>query len=135
MKKEKVLRTKVALVSKFTTIIGVSIFYSVFFISAYNLYASTPIIKQYRIDKNQEFVAVSKVLYDSANYDQKVGNKYTNTYQLAKNLADNNMVLYASMIDSSSQKYLWSTVNNISGTRANLNSLWLDGGFSENIPI
>ena len=56
MKKEKVLRTRVSLVSKFTTIIGVSIFYSVFFISAYNLYASTPILKQYRIDQNQNYI-------------------------------------------------------------------------------
>jgi len=130
MKKEKVIRTKVALVSKFTTIIGVSIFYAVFFIAAYNLYASTPIIKQYKIDQNQNFASVSNVLYTSANQDLKMGKNYSNTYQLAKSFVDNNMLLYAGLIDNRTQKYVWTTVSNIAGTKANINNLWMDGGFS-----
>lgn len=130
MKKEKTLRTKVSLVSKFTTIIGVSIFYSVFFISAYNLYASTPILKQYRIDQNQNFTAVSNTLVSSATYENKTDKYLNNTYQLAKILVENNLVLYVSLIDASSQKYIWTTVNNIAGTKANMNNLWMDGGFS-----
>jgi len=130
MKKEKVLRTKVSLVSKFTTIIGVSIFYSVFFISAYNLYASTPILKQYRIDQNQNYIAFSNTIYSSANQELKTGKKFVNTYNLAKNLVDNNLVLYSSLIDNRTQKYIWSTVGDIDGTKASINSLWMDGGFS-----
>lgn len=130
MKKEKTLRTKVSLVSKFTTIIGVSIFYSVFFISAYNLYASTPILKQYRIDQNQNFTAVSNTLVSSATYENKTKKYLNNTYQLAKILVENNLVLYVSLIDAGSQKYIWTTVNNIAGTKATMNNLWMDGGFS-----
>jgi len=131
MKKGKVIRTKVALVSKFTTIIGVSIFYAVFFISAYNLYASMPIIKQYKIDQNQNFTAVSNILNNSANQDFKKGNNYNNTCQLAKSFVENNLLLYSGLIDQHSQKYVWSTVDNLVGTKANINNLWMDGGFSE----
>ncbi|HBG47979.1 MAG TPA: hypothetical protein DDW90_00400 [Cyanobacteria bacterium UBA9971] len=130
MKKEKVLRTRVSLVSKFTTIIGVSIFYSVFFISAYNLYASTPILKQYRIDQNQNYIAFSNTIYSSATQELKTGKKFINTYNLAKNLVANNLVLYSSLIDNNTQKYVWTTVGDIAGTKANINSLWMDGGFS-----
>ena len=130
MKKEKVLRTRVSLVSKFTTIIGVSIFYSVFFISAYNLYASTPILKQYRIDQNQNYIAFSNTIYSSATQEHKTGKKFINTYNLAKNLVDNNLVLYSSLIDNRTQKYIWTTVGDIAGTKATINKLWMDGGFS-----
>lgn len=129
MKKEKVIKIKVALVSKFTTIIGVSVFYTVFFISAYNLYASTPIIKQYKLDKNQEYISVSNVLYNSAISEHNEGNNYNNTYKLAKNIVNNNLALYAGMVDNNTQKYLWSTVDNLSGSKADINNLWKDGGF------
>lgn len=130
-KKEKVIRTKVALVSKFTTIIGVSIFYSVFFISAYNLYALTPILKQYRTDKNQEFMSISNLLYNSASSELNTAPKFDNTYQLAKNIVSNNLAVYAMLIDNNSKKYIWSTVDSLSGKTANLDNLWLDGGFSD----
>ncbi|OGI01688.1 MAG: hypothetical protein A2104_01235 [Candidatus Melainabacteria bacterium GWF2_32_7] len=130
MKKEKVLKTKVSLVSKFTLIIGISVFFTVFFISAYNLSATTPILKQYRIDQNQNYIAFSNTLNNSAIEELKTGKKFINTYNLAKNLVANNLVLYSSLIDNRTQKYVWSTVADIGGTKANINKLWMDGGFS-----
>lgn len=131
MKKDKITKSKMALVSKFTIIIGVSVFLTVLFISAYNLSASTPIIEQYRTNKHHEFDAVSKVLYQSASAELKSGKDYQNTYQLAKNLVNNNLVLYVGLINNKTQKYIWSTIENISGTKANKKNLWSDGGFSE----
>jgi signal transduction histidine kinase len=119
MKKE-IIRTKAALVSKFTFIIGVSVFLTVLFISAYNLSATTSIIKQFKIDENQQISSISNTLYSSANSDLKTGNNFNNTYQLAKNLAENNLILYAALIDTKTQKYLWTTVDNIAGTKANI---------------
>lgn len=130
MSKDK-KKLKVALVSKFTTIIGVSIFYTVFFISAYNLYASTPIIKQYKIDENQKFVSVSNFLKDSM-YSE-INNKEDSgkTYDLAKKLVENNLILYACLIDSTTKKYVWSTVDNLDGKKANIKNIWKDGNFSK----
>ena len=129
MKKGK--GTKVALVSKFTLIIGVSVFITVLFISAYNLSAAAPILKQFKIDKNQQFSSISNILYSSANIDLKTGSDFSNSYKLAKNLVENNMVLYAALIDKNTKKYVWTTVDNIAGTKANINNLWTDGGFSK----
>ena len=53
MKKGK--GTKVALVSKFTLIIGVSVFITVLFISAYNLSAAAPILKRLKLIKINNF--------------------------------------------------------------------------------
>ena len=130
MKKEKILRTKGALVSKFTMIIGVSVFLAVLFLSTYNLYATAPIIKQYKIDQSQQFVAISNILHNSAKYDLKSGNNFNNTYQLAKNAVENNLALYITLIDGRTNKYIWTTTSDISGTKANINKLWMDGGFS-----
>ena len=129
MKKGK--GTKVALVSKFTLIIGVSVFITVLFISAYNLSAAAPILKQFKIDKNQQFSSISNILYNSANNDLKTGRDFSNSYKLAKNLVENNLVLYAGLIDKNTKKYVWTTVDNIAGTKANMNNLWTDGGFSK----
>ena len=129
MKKRK--GTKVALVSKFTLIIGVSVFITVLFISAYNLSAAAPILKQFKIDKNQQFSSISNILYNSANNDLKTGRDFSNSYKLAKNLVENNLVLYAGLIDKNTKKYVWTTVDNIAGTKANMNNLWTDGGFSK----
>ncbi|MEI8388895.1 MAG: ATP-binding protein [bacterium] len=128
---KKVKGTKVALVSKFTLIIGVSVFITVLFISAYNLSAAAPILRQFKIDKNQQFSSISNILYSSANIDLNTGSDFSNSYKLAKNLVENNMVLYAALIDKNTKKYVWTTVDNIVGTKANMNNLWLDGGFSK----
>ena len=130
MNKEKIIRTKVSLVSKFTLIIGVSVFLTVLFISAYNLSATTPIIKQFKTYENQQFSSVSDVLYNSAQADIKAGTNLNKTYELAKNLVENNLLLYAALIDKNTKKYVWTTSDNISGTKANINKLWMDGGFA-----
>ncbi len=102
-------KIKFALVSKFTLTIGLSVFISVFFVSAYNLYASVPIMNQYRTDQNQHFDSISNVLYNSAINDLKSENNFNNTYQLAKNLVNNNLILYSELINNKTGKALWAT--------------------------
>jgi len=131
MAREKVLRTKVALVSKFTTIIGVSIFYSIFFISAYNLYALTPILKQYRIDKDQQYTAIADIVYNTAAEEINKNNNFETTYNLAQKLVKNNQVLYIMVVNNKTNKYLWSTVDNLKGQTANIDTIWTDGGFNQ----
>lgn len=131
MTKKKPIKTKVALVSKFTVVIGVSVFLTVLFISAYNLYASTPIIEQYKIYENRKFVSVSNLLRDSINSELKKGTDTGQTYRLAKSLSKNDLILYAGLVKNENQKYIWSTVENLSGTNANINNVWKDGNFSE----
>jgi len=131
MPREKVLRTKVALVSKFTTIIGVSIFYSIFFVSAYNLYALTPILKQYRIDKDQQYTATANIIYNTAMEEINSHNNFKNTFNLSQKMIKNNQALYIMIVDSKSHKYLWSTVDNLKGKQANIETIWKDGGFDQ----
>jgi signal transduction histidine kinase len=130
MEKERIIKTKVALVSKFTIIIGISVFITVLFISAYNLYATTPIIKQYKVDKNIQMESISNMLSSSASKEDQLGIVKNETYKVAKSLAENNLILYSALIDNKNA-YLWSTVDNLEGNPANFSAMWTDGHFAE----
>jgi len=109
--KAKKNKVKYALVSKFTLSIGLSIFITVFFVSAYNLYSSTPIIAKYKEQQDENFKSVANVLFRSAISDLKTKPDFENTHQLASNFVVNNLVLYVEVVDNKNGKYLWSTAN------------------------
>ena len=63
-----------SLVNKFATIMGTSIFITLFFIAAFNLYASIPIIKQYKLDKNESYYSITNIVTDNLIRDINKGN-------------------------------------------------------------
>ena len=126
MPKSKQKRTRVALVSKFTVVIGISVFLTVLFISAYNLYASTPIIKQYKIDENQKFISVSNVIYDSITSDIQDGGDTSKTYNLVQSFVKNNLIMFSGLIENKKKTYIWSTIDDLKGRKANTENVWKD---------
>lgn len=131
MSEPKFRRKKATLVSKFATIIGISVFYTVFFISAYNIYASSPIIKQYKFNKETEFNSVSNFIY----------NRYKSTYiddgqltvfrSLVDELIINSLVSHVGLIDNKTKKYDWSSIKEMEGTETNIDDPFVNEIFQE----
>ncbi|HBH17870.1 MAG TPA: hypothetical protein DDX14_02785, partial [Cyanobacteria bacterium UBA9579] len=112
-----------SLVNRFATIIGTSVFITLFFIAAYNLYASIPIIKQYRVDKDFNHEALTNVV--SQNFKQNEDKPdYTYLSHISNNLIANNLILYVSVIDKNSKKYVWSSMSELIGSDAHINNPW-----------
>ena len=112
-----------SLVNRFAMIIGTSIFITLFFIAAYNLYASIPIIKQYRVDKDFNHESLSRVIFQ--NFKKDVGQaEYADLANISRSLINNDLILYVNVIDKSSNKYMWSSLSGLIGTDAEIYNPW-----------
>lgn len=120
------------LVNQFTAIISISIFTTVIFMSIYYLYATTVLINHNQIDKNNNRDILSSIVFESGieslnQHDFAVVDKIT------KKLTKNNLILYAGIIDKSTDKYIWSSVNDWIGTNDyNLNP-WQNTAYAKKL--
>ena len=122
-----------SLVNKFATIMGTSIFITLFFIAAFNLYASIPIIKQYKLDKNESYYSITNIVTDNLIRDINKGN-FENTENLAKSLLRNNLILYINVIEEKTGICSWSTIQKLLGKKVNPeNSLGNEIMFSDKL--
>ena len=131
MVNSKIKKKKVTLVTKFAIIIGISIFYSVFFISAYNIYASLPIIEQYKLDKTIELNSISNFVYTEfqdtyleEKRDQRFRTRITN-------LIKNKLILHVGVIDKSTNKYEWSSIRKFEGMKTSIQHPMLNVEFKK----
>lgn len=131
MKKEAATKPKAALVSKFTLIIGISVFITVLFISAYNFYGTMPIIKQSKDYEANKFVNISNVLYNSAISEVGLEKNLTNTQKLANEFVNQNLLLFAGLVNGKTHKYTWSTDYKATGTLADTENIWKNKALAE----
>ncbi|OGI04516.1 MAG: hypothetical protein A2Y25_06170 [Candidatus Melainabacteria bacterium GWF2_37_15] len=131
----RIKRKRVALVTKFAIIIGVSIFYSVFFITAYNIYASSPIVEQYKRDKENGFNAVSGLIYKE--YQQfYVTEGITKDFEeLVNNLLENNLVLHVGVVNIGNNEYVWSSEPTLIGQKTDVNDPFANEDFKKRFNI
>ena len=127
----KIKKKKVTLVTKFAIIIGISIFYSVFFISAYNIYASSSIIEQYKRDKTIGFNAISDFIYKEFNDTYFEKKRYQRFKIRITNLIENKLVLHVGVIDKSTNKYEWSSIKSLEGEKTSINYPMLNVKFKK----
>lgn len=132
MSEPKFKRKKATLVSKFATIIGISVFYTVFFISAYNIYASSPIIKQYRFNKETEFNSVSNFIYNRYKSTNMENGQLTVFRILVDELIANNLVSHVGIIDNKTKKYDWSSIKEMEGAETNIDNPFVNEIFQDN---
>lgn len=131
----KVKRKRVALVTKFAIIIGISITYSVFFVAAYNIYASSPIIEQYKLDKDTEFNSISNLIhneYKNIYFSEGISGEFE---KLVYNLIQNNLVLHVGIVDKETNRYIWSSDEQLKGNKVELDSEWGKYQFKEHFKI
>lgn len=108
MPQSRTKRKRVALVTKFAFIIGVSIFYSVFFITAYNIYASSPIVEQYKLDKENEINAISNIVHTEYKKMFFGGERFCQNFsELINNLQENELVLNVEVWDQGTGELVW----------------------------
>lgn len=122
---------KGSLVNQFTIIIGTSIFITLLFVTAYNLYASIPIIRQYRIDKDFSHKSIMNLSVENYKDDlNQNDNHFTNLQKISKSLIKNKLALYINIIDKKSGNYKWSTISGLIGTKANNYDVWKNPVFA-----
>jgi len=105
----RVKKRRFALVTKFAFIIGLSIAISVFFIVAFNHNGVQMLNKQFQVAEEQEFSAISSIIYNEYNKQQSLGAVSQVFKNRVADYIDNNLVLYAGVLDKAANKYVWST--------------------------
>ena len=100
---------------RFSIIISLSIFISVLFTSIYNLYASYSVINFYQMTKELNYKSISNAFFESVKSEINK-NDFSGFESISKNMVKNNVLLYVGVIDKSSKKYLWSSVEELKNT-------------------
>lgn len=106
----RIKRKKFALVTKFAFIISISIAFTVFFVAAFNNYASTIIVEQYKADKKSEFRAISNLVHKK--YDEVFfgGNEVPESFKnFISGLIENNLVFQVRIVNKVTDKQVWSS--------------------------
>ena len=131
----RIKRKRVALVTKFAIIIGISIFYSVFFITAYNIYASSPIVEQYKRDKENGFNAISGLIYEESQKIYENEGVSKDFEEFVNALLKNNLVLHVGIIDIGTNQYTWSSEPTLIGQKTDINNPLNNKDFKEHFNI
>jgi signal transduction histidine kinase len=108
-----------SIITQFATIIGVTTFITLFFISSFNLYASVPIMNQVTVEKNRNNHAISNLILETfkSEYQQK---KFEQTDKIAKRLISTNLIVFATIYDKKNKTYLWASIPNLVGLKENV---------------
>jgi|GEM_PF-2268343 len=118
------------LVERFTRIIALSILLTVFFISGFNIYSGYAIIQQYEKDNNAYYNTLANSIYEIAKNDLKI-KQFDNVKNLTNKLIENNLVMFVGIVDLKSRKYVWSSVKELIGTRAEIGNPWINNIYSK----
>lgn len=129
MSEPKIKKKKATLVTKFAFIIGISVAISVFFMYAYNIYASAPIVEQYRVDKANEYNSVASLIHDRFRTTYFKEARLHSFRDFINDLIRNEMVLHVGLINNTTKEFDWSSVTEFEGKRANLQNPWKDKNF------
>ncbi len=129
MSEPKIKKKKSTLVAKFATIIGISVFYSVFFISAYNIYASSPIVEQYKTDKKNEIDSISNLVYERYKIDYLKNARFREFRNLINDFVKNELILHVGVINNSTNEYEWSSIPQLEGVKTNSEKPWANEEF------
>jgi len=112
-------KRKQSLVGRFTFVIGISILMTLFFVSGFNIYSSFAVINQYDNDNNVYSDSLVNSIYENAKQDLK-DKHFNNVSYMANQLIKNNLIMFVGIIDNKSKKYVWSSIKEIIGTRAEI---------------
>lgn len=112
-KKRKANRS---IITQFATIIGVTTFITLFFISSFNLYASVPIMNQARYQKDINNHSISNLILDSIK--KEVGtNSFSQTDMMMKKLISSNLIVFAALYDRETKSFVWSSLSDMRGKK------------------
>lgn len=131
MSAPKIKKKKATLARKFAFIIVVSIAFSVFFISAYNIYASTPIVERYKVEKEHEFNSIGNLIYDRFKTAYFKETDFTSLRTFIDELVQNNLVLHVGLVNNLTYEYEVSSIPELEGTRTAPANLWANKGFNK----
>ncbi|MEI7473995.1 MAG: ATP-binding protein [bacterium] len=105
-----------SITNQFVTIMGVTTFITLFFISAFNLYASVPIMNRANFEKEINNQSVSNILLDTIKNDIP-HNEFSQSTKLTNGLIKNNLIIFATLYDRNSNSYIWSSVPKLIGKK------------------
>jgi len=131
MSAPKIKNKKATLARKFAFIIVISVAFSVFFISTYNIYASATIVESYKVEKDHEFNSISNLIHDRFKTDYFEETNFMTFRSFIDNLINNNLVLHVGLINNLTHEYEWSSIRELEGTRAISHNLWINKGFKK----
>jgi signal transduction histidine kinase len=113
------------MVGRFTKIIGISILLTVFFVSGFNIYTSNAIIKQYEADNNLYYSTLANTIFENANQNIK-SKKFDTVESFTGQLIKNNLVLFVGIVDTKSNKYVWSSEHDLIGQETEIDNPWIN---------
>lgn len=116
-KKDKTIK------GKFTAILSISIYTTIIFLSIYYFYSSSVLIRQDRTNEEINYSSIANVIFNTAQEDLTKGN-FNELSKISKNLIVNNLVFYTAVVDRHSGKYIWSSLKNLTGTKADIYNPW-----------
>jgi len=131
MSEPRIKKKKATLVSKFAFIIGISVAFSVFFISAYNIYASSPIVEQYRVDRANEFNSISNLIKSRFQTTYFEEARFHSFRTFINDLIKNDLVLHVGLVNNSTNKYEWSSIVELEGQKTEPENPWANSDFKE----
>jgi len=124
-------KRKQSLVVRFTFVIGISILMTLFFVSGFNIYTSYAVIHQYEKDNNVYYDTLANSIYENARQDLK-DKKFENVSYITNQLIKNNLVMFVGIIDKNSKKYVWASIQEIIGTKTEVNNSWVNVVYDKN---
>ncbi len=127
----RIKKKKATLVTKFAFIIGISVAFSVFFISAYNIHASRPIIEQYTADKTKELDAISNLIYERTKTAYFEEARFNAFRKFINDLNKSELVLHVGLVNSAGNSYEWSSAADLEGTVTDPVNPWVNENFNK----
>jgi hypothetical protein len=122
------------IVPKLTILAGISVFYIVFFLSAFNLYLSIPISKKYVHDEITRFDSIGNLLSSTFFNNASKTQAYDNFETIAEKFFNNKLIVHAGIVDKKSSAIEWSTFKNFIGKDFNKLNIIDDKGFKKIFP-